>query len=115
MNFVKHFVDDMDYSGVQCCIICGEIICDYRNALVERGHKLTGWPSMRRLRCEERETIKKRKSNICMMNPFEIFMAMEATKEAKRTWYQKIWEDYIKIPLLIAIPIGILIGIYLSK
>lgn len=32
-DFIKHVVIDMDDSRVQRCVICGEVICDYRNSM----------------------------------------------------------------------------------
>lgn len=31
MKYLRHQVVKMDESMVQCCVICGEVICDYRN------------------------------------------------------------------------------------
>jgi hypothetical protein len=30
-GFIKHHVIDMDESMIQRCILCGEVICDYRD------------------------------------------------------------------------------------
>lgn len=34
MNYTRHIVADMDESMIQCCIICGKVINDYRNVMV---------------------------------------------------------------------------------
>lgn len=39
-KYIKHTVGEMDEDMVQRCVICGEIISDYRNAMVPAGQKL---------------------------------------------------------------------------
>lgn len=44
--FTRHIVADMDASMVQRCLICGEIISDYRNAMWPNGQDPPkGWGS----------------------------------------------------------------------
>ncbi len=44
--FIKHIVANMDGSMVQRCLICGEIISDYRNAMWPSGQSPpSGWGS----------------------------------------------------------------------
>lgn len=44
--YTKHYVIDMDESMVQNCIYCGEIISDYRNAMIPRGQLIPkGFPT----------------------------------------------------------------------
>lgn len=33
MDYIRHIVSELDETGVQRCIICGEIINDYRNLM----------------------------------------------------------------------------------
>lgn len=40
--FIKHIVNDMDESMFQHCVMCGEIITDYRNSLWT-GEAPKGW------------------------------------------------------------------------
>lgn len=37
--YIKHIVTDIDKSMIQRCIICGEIINDYTNAMWPQGQK----------------------------------------------------------------------------
>ena len=44
--YVKHQVINMDESMVQNCVLCGECISDYRNAMWPQNQKPpTGWPA----------------------------------------------------------------------
>lgn len=42
--YIKHTVVDMDESMVQRCVLCGEVISDYRNSIAPEGTPpLKGW------------------------------------------------------------------------
>ena len=43
-NATKHYVNEMDSSQVQKCIICGETIADYRNVSSSDGKPIKGFP-----------------------------------------------------------------------
>lgn len=44
MNTVKHIAGEM-IEGVQYCLICGQVLCDYRGAVSpEKGWVPQGWP-----------------------------------------------------------------------
>lgn len=36
-QYIRHVVSEMDDSMIQRCIICGEVICDYTNAMWSSG------------------------------------------------------------------------------
>jgi hypothetical protein len=36
-TYVRHIVGEMTEEGIQGCVICGEIITDYRGAMVPEG------------------------------------------------------------------------------
>lgn len=44
--YKKHIAGEMNSEGLQMCVICGEILTDYRGAMVPKGSApLTGFPS----------------------------------------------------------------------
>ena len=46
MELTKHIVAEMDGSMIQRCLICGEVISDYRNAMWPNGQSAPkGWES----------------------------------------------------------------------
>ena len=44
MKYIKHIVAEMDESLIQRCLICGEVISDYRNTMAPVGTVISGFP-----------------------------------------------------------------------
>lgn len=43
MEYIKHIVAEMDESLIQRCLICGEVISDYRNTMAPAGTVISGF------------------------------------------------------------------------
>lgn len=44
MNYIKHFIGEMDDHKIQRCILCGEVLVDYSSAYSRDG-KINPWES----------------------------------------------------------------------